>query len=372
MKETNGLPTRLAILMPTFAAGGAERVGLRLARDWVEQGYEIDLIVLQSHGKLRELVAREVNVIDLGAGRIRRGFFPLVRYLRERRPHALHAILWPVTALAVLARGYARVPSRIVTGDHAFLSNQHSHLPVAMALLKATTRFVYPHADARVIVSSEAADDLAAMSGIRRDNIEVIYNPVEGPPPGTTSTPAIEALWNGARGRVITVGTLKSQKNHLRLVRAFKTVASAAPDARLMIVGEGPLEGEIRALAADLGIADRVILPGFTTDPWPYYASADMFVLSSDYEGLPLVLIEAMRAGLKIVSTDCKSGPREILAGGEYGRLVPQEDEAGLAKAIVEGLAGPADPERVRARAEALSGGNGNEAVGRYLELMLG
>jgi glycosyltransferase involved in cell wall biosynthesis len=358
--------------MPNFGGGGAERVGLRLARDWVGQGYEVDLLVLQNEGPLRELVAPGVNVIDLGADRIRRGFFPLVRYLRERRPHALHAILWPVTALAILARGCARVPTRIVTGDHTFLSNQHSHLPLTMALLKATTRFVYPHADVRVIVAGEAADDLAAMSGMRRDSIEVIYNPVEGPPPGTASTPAIEALWRGARGRVITVGTLKSPKNHLRLVRAFKTVAAAAPDARLMIVGEGPLEGEIRALAAELGIADRVILPGFTSDPWPYYASADMFVLSSDYEGLPLVLIEAMRAGLTIVSTDCKSGPREILDGGEYGRLVAQEDEAGLARAIVEGLAEPTDPERMRARAEALSRGNGSEPVRRYLELMLG
>jgi glycosyltransferase involved in cell wall biosynthesis len=112
-----------------------------------------------------------------------------------------------------------------------------------------------------------------------------------------------------------------------------------------------------------------VLLPGFAANPWPYYAAADLFVLSSDYEGFPLVLIEALRSGLPIVSTDCESGPREILEGGSYGTLVPVGDAQALARALSEALASQHDPQALRARAEMLSGQSTSD---RYLELMSG
>jgi glycosyltransferase involved in cell wall biosynthesis len=136
-----------------------------------------------------------------------------------------------------------------------------------------------------------------------------------------------------------------------------------------MILGEGALRRELEILAGELGVGGQVLLPGFAADPWPYYASADLFALSSDYEGYPLVLIEALRSGLPVVSTDCESGPREILDGGRYGTLVPVGDEQGLAEALWGGLAGRHDAAALRARAEALSGQSTSD---RYLELMLG
>jgi glycosyltransferase involved in cell wall biosynthesis len=136
-----------------------------------------------------------------------------------------------------------------------------------------------------------------------------------------------------------------------------------------MLLGEGQLRPELEALAQAEGVSDQVLLPGFTTEPWPFYASADLFALSSNTEGYPLVLIEAMRAGLTIVSTNCESGPDEILAGGRYGYLVPVGDQAALSAALAHGLLNPIDPEALRARAEALSGQSTSD---RYLELMLG
>jgi glycosyltransferase involved in cell wall biosynthesis len=168
--------------------------------------------------------------------------------------------------------------------------------------------------------------------------------------------------------RIITVGSFKEQKNHALLIRSF---ARAFRDrvARLMILGEGPLRPQLEELARAEGVADQVLMPGFTTDPWPYYASADLFVLSSDYEGYPLVLIEAMRSGLSIVSTDCESGPREILEEGKYGTLVGCGDAEALAAAMEEALRRPTDPAALQARAEAISGQGTSD---RYLELMLG
>ncbi|HEX8643919.1 MAG TPA: glycosyltransferase [Allosphingosinicella sp.] len=359
---------RLALLLPDFGAGGAERVALRLAKDWLAAGYEVDLVLLRAKGELMDLVPAEVRVVDLGVDRFRKGVGPIVRYLRERRPRAMQISMWPLTVVGLMARALARVETRIVTSDHVVLTRQYGHSRATMAALRATTRLFYPRAEARVIVSEQAADDLARLSGIARDQIDVIYNPVAPPPDDVTTTPEIEALWGDAEGRVINVGGLKDQKNHARLIRSFRAVA-ARTRAKLMILGEGPLRTQLEALAAELGLADRIVFAGFTRDPWPYYASADLFALSSDYEGYPLVLIEAMRSGLRIVSTDCESGPAEILDRGKYGRLVPVEDEAALAAAIVAALAEPHDPDRLRARAAALSG---DRVAERYLELMTG
>jgi glycosyltransferase involved in cell wall biosynthesis len=177
-----------------------------------------------------------------------------------------------------------------------------------------------------------------------------------------------EALWKGARNRIITVGKMKEQKNHALLIRSL-AILRRSMEAKLMILGHGELSFDLEALARSEGVEEDVIFPGFTLDPWPYYASADLFALSSDYEGYPLVLIEALRSGLKIVSTDCESGPKEILADGEYGQLVPCGDARALAAAIGRALSQPEDGQRLKARAEQLSG---VATADRYLRLMLG
>jgi glycosyltransferase involved in cell wall biosynthesis len=160
---------------------------------------------------------------------------------------------------------------------------------------------------------------------------------------------------------------LKAQKNHALLLRSFARMQRG--DEQLLILGEGPLRSDLERLATDLGIADRVAMPGFKVDPWPYLASAELFALSSDYEGYPLALAEAMHAGLKIVSTDCVSGPSEMLDRGRFGSLVPVGDEQALAAAMEEGLRLPHSAKLVRERAETVSGAG---IVDRYLDLLIG
>jgi glycosyltransferase involved in cell wall biosynthesis len=209
---------------------------------------------------------------------------------------------------------------------------------------------------------------MARLSGIKRESIETIYNPVAAPPENAQASPETDALWDDAGSRILTVGSLKEQKNHALLIRAFARLARERP-ARLMILGEGELRPALEALAEAEGVGDRVLMPGFAADPWPYYASADLFVLSSDYEGFGLVLVEAMRSGLKVVSTDCEAGPREILADGRYGRLVPCGDVEALAEAMAEALDDQVDSQALAARAEEISGQGSSD---RYLELMSG
>jgi glycosyltransferase involved in cell wall biosynthesis len=217
-------------------------------------------------------------------------------------------------------------------------------------------------------VAEAAAQDLAGLSGLRRDRFEVVHNPVFPPDAALKTSPEIEALWGAANGRIIHVGSLKREKNQTLLIRSFARLRQARP-ARLMILGSGALEHELKDLARSLGVLDDVIFVGFQANPWPHYASAELFALSSDYEGYPLVLVEAMLSGLPVVSTDCESGPREILDGGKFGRLVPVGDEQALADAMQAALDHPTAAKALVKRAERLSG---RSTADRYLELLLG
>lgn len=360
---------RLAFLLPDMRGGGAERVALRLIEDFLAAGHEVDLVMMRAVGDLMPLVPKEVTIVDLGVDRIRSVVAPLRRYFRKRKPDAIQISMWPLTIVGIVAHRLARSKAIVVLSDHIALSKQYAHLGKAgMWLLGRSIRLFYPLADARIQVSEQAADDLVRISGMERSEVQVVYNPVAGPGAEASPSPDVEALWQGAEARIVTVGSLKEQKNHKLLIRSFARLLKERP-ATLMIVGEGPMRGELEALVASLGIADRVAMPGFTTNPWPYYAAASLFALSSDYEGYPLVLIEAMRSGLTIVSTDCETGPREILDGGRYGTLVPVGDEAALASAMAQAIDHPADPEMLKARSEALSGQSTSD---RYLALMLG
>lgn len=359
-------PKRVALFLPDLGGGGAERVVLAEARELVRRGHAVDLVLAFGGGVLLDLLPPKVRRIELKAQRLAASLWPLVRYLRSQKPDALHATMWPSTVIAIAAHRLARSKARLIVSDQVTLSQQISGSRQRV-LLKYTTSFFYPLADVRVQCSAVAADDLAELGGLPRDSIEVITNPVE--PPATIETrPDIEALWAIPRGeRIITIGGLKDQKNHVNLLRAFERLER--PEAKLMILGEGALRAGLEALASELAISDRLIMPGFALNQWPFLASADLFVLSSDYEGFPLVLAEAMAAGLRVVSTDCPSGPAELLDNGKYGRLVPCGNPKALAKAMTETLQEPVEQDRQKARAIEMAG---PAQISRYCDQLTG
>lgn len=355
---------RIACFLPDLGGGGAERVMLASIRDLVERGHAVDLIVMSSGGALMPLLPREVRVIDLGLSRIRSTLWPLMRYLRRERPDALHAQMWPITVIAVIAHRLARSRAVLMISDQSALS-PHMKTALQLSALSWSVRHFYPCADFRVMCAADAAADIARVSGIDASSFEIITNPIE-PPATLARNEIVEALWGNTEGRIINCGSLKGQKNQALLLRAFAQT-KARPKAKLLILGDGPLRGELEALARELGVANRVIMPGFELDPWPYLASADMFVLSSDYEGFPLVLAEAMYAGLKLVSTDCPTGPAELTDSGRFGQLVPCGAAAALAAAIDKAWDLPHDPVAQRDHAKTMAG---PAQIARYSELL--
>jgi glycosyltransferase involved in cell wall biosynthesis len=345
--------------------GGAERVQLAIMRHLVDAGHEVHLVLAHEGGVLMPLVPREVRVIPLRAKRLFATLPGLVGYLRKEKPWSLHAVMWPCTVLAVAAKMIARVKTRLLLVDHVALSKQY---PAGrqQAMLRATLGFFYPRADHVAAVSHGAAANTERLAGMPPGSVETIYNPMHLPAELPAADPG-HTQWRDGAPRLVTLGRLDSQKNHDLLLRAFHKLLEVHPDATLLILGEGSLRGQLEQARHDLGLDRRAMLPGFAVDPWPLLVSADLFVLSSDYEGLPLVLVEAMHAGLRIVSTDCVTGPSELLDDGKYGRLVPVGDEDALARAMIEELEAPRQPERQRARAQEIVGARNLE---RYEDLL--
>ena len=214
-------------------------------------------------------------------------------------------------------------------------------------------RWLQPRADALLAVSRGAADDLAQFAGLPPGSVQAQYNPIVARAPRAASnTPAERetAWWHGDQRRLLAVGTLKAVKDFPTLLRAFALLREQV-DARLLILGEGEERPALESLIQALGLTDVVELPGFVVDPTPYYARADLFVLSSTHEGFGNVIVEALDHGVPVVSTDCPSGPREILQDGKYGTLVPVGDVDALAQAMLAALHAPHDPTALKARA---------------------
>lgn len=343
----------LAIFLPSLAGGGAERMMLNLARGAVEAGVTVDLVVASGDGPFRDLVPAEVELIDLASGRILSALPGLVRYLRRRRPQALLAAMDHANMVALWARALARVPTQVCVSVRSTLSQEAENAPsLGGRWMPHLARIFYPAARAVIAVSQGVADDLAMLIGPGRARLVVIPNPVVTPDLLRLAGDAPDHPWLGPGQPpvILAAGRLAPQKDYPTLIRAFAALVEGR-DLRMVILGEGPERPALEALVGDLGLAGRVDLPGFRENPFAYMARARLFVLSSAWEGLPGVLIQAMACGTPVVSTDCPSGPREILEDGRLGPLVPVGDVTALAEALARTLDRPPESEVLQARA---------------------
>jgi glycosyltransferase involved in cell wall biosynthesis len=237
-------------------------------------------------------------------------------------------------------------------------------------LVPRLARRFYPWADAVVAVSHGAADDLARTARLARAQVRVIHNPIVTPELREMTAAVVNHPWfqPDAPPVVVAVGRLAPQKDFETLIRALSLVRREGRPARLLILGEGSERSRLEALTTELGLSGVVEMPGWVQNPYPYMVRAAAFVLSSRWEGLPSVLIEALFCGPPIISTNCPSGPVEILDGGRHGSLVPVGDATALAEAIGAALSGD-----VRRPSHASWRPYAQETVvTRYLEVLTG
>ena len=325
-----------AIFLPSLRGGGAERVMVTLARGLAERHLRVDLVLAKAEGPYLSHVPSDVRIVDLGASRVLTSLPGLIRYLQRERPAVLLSALDHTNVVALWARQLAKVPVRMVVSIHNTLSiasNQARYLREMTA--PYWTRMFYPWADVVVAVSQGVADDFARSTGFPRSRIRVIYNPVITPELFRKAREPVEHPWfrSSETPTVLSVGRLTEQKDFATLIRAFARVRQKCL-VRLVILGEGEKRPELERLVRKLNLEKDVSLPGFVENPYRYMRLATVFVLSSRWEGLPTVLIEALSLEVPVIATDCPSGPREILRNGELGYLIPVGDAQCLAETI--------------------------------------
>lgn len=332
---------KIAIFVSFSGEGGVERMIAHLCEGFLAAGVAVDLLLIKDRGSALKLVPAEVRQIKLG-NHATTCLPSLVTYLKRERPAALLSSKHRANQIAVMARALAGVEMRLLvkieTNLTASLAKQNW---LKRLLFTRQLRFFYPHADGVIGVSQGVTDDLRQLINGEPARFHTIYNPVLPKDLAARAREPIAHPWfDDGVPVIIGAGRLTRQKDFATLLHAFSLVVKEC-SARLLLLGDGPERGRLEALAAELGISAVVDFHGFIANPFPYIARSDLFVLSSAWEGFGNVLVEAMALGVPVVSTDCPSGPREILNDGALGPLVPVADPVALANAILTTLAAP-------------------------------
>jgi glycosyltransferase involved in cell wall biosynthesis len=359
---------RLAIFVPNMAGGGAERIMATLASAFAERGYKVDLLLANADGPNLSAIHPDVRVVVFGRRGVLACLPRLVRYLRRERPDALLSAMSHANVIALIAHRLAGSRARMVVSERASYAGMAAHYrSLPDRVIRFLMRRTYRRADAVIVVAKAMIDELRNGLGLDRSRVHMIANPVVTRRllEGMREEPDSPSFRDGVPV-ILGAGRLEAQKDFGTLLRAF-ALLRADRDARLVIIGEGPERARLEGLARELGIAGDVALPGYKDNPYAYMRAAALFVSSSRFEGMPGVIIQAMACGTAVVSTDCPTGPREILEDGRWGALVPVGDAQRLCQAMAAALDMRDRPD-VRERAKDFEEAG---AVDRYLEILL-
>jgi glycosyltransferase involved in cell wall biosynthesis len=331
-------PLSVAIYMHDLAGGGVERQSLIIAEEFRRSGVDVTLVLHQLRGQLMNDLPAGLRVVNLNSHRTLGDVRRLAGFLRQERPDFLLSNVDLNNIAALLAKALAASPTRVVICQHnPLLGNFAACESWMYRFVGLAYRGLSPLISRAVAVSAGVAEELRHEAGLPHDRVLTINNPVIGADFHARSQEAVAHPWFADRTRTVfvTAGRLVLQKDHASLLRAL-ALHRQHHDSRLILLGSGPLEAELRALARDLGIQDAVEFAGFMPNALPFFREADCFVMSSRCEGFGNVLVEAMGCGTPVISTDCEYGPAEILAEGRYGVLVAPRSPEALAAAMNE------------------------------------
>lgn len=347
---------RIAMFFWSLELGGVEHMMVELSRELVARGHDVTLVLARAEQKPEYATDPRVQIIRLNAASTLQVIARLARQLRTARFDVLYTAMPTTNIAAIAALRLSGASTRLVISERSnpALEAQHSKTWRYRAAFTLQP-FAYPLAHAIVAVSHGLADDLANFARLPRASIRTIFNPafVDREPlqqPGATHP------WLDAKKApvIVAAGRLVRQKDWPTLLRAFACLRQGTA-AKLIILGDGPLRAELEDMISTMGLCNDAALPGFVPDIRPYLAKADVFPLTSIWEGFGNVLVQALGVGCSIVSTDCPNGPSEILAGGQFGVLVPVGDHLSFAKALKHVIDHPFERARQIERAKMFS-----------------
>lgn len=326
---------RILFLLPSLRGGGAERAVVILLRHLDRSRFEPHLALLDSTGPYLNELPDDLTVHHLGARRVRYAIPSLIRLMRRLRPQAVVSSLVELNMAAAAAVALMRERPRLFLREDTSVSRQFKSQTGSQLFHPPRRLFqrLYARAEKVICVADYVLNDLAENLQIPRSKLARIYNPVDVERVRQLAA-AVNNPYVDARPRFVAVGRLAKVKGFDILLEAMALARRDLPQAELMILGEGPLEAELKRQAQALGLGHAVRFLGFQTNPYPYMKHASVCVLSSRYEGLPLVLLEALALGLPVVAADCPGGVREAVDGFPHARIAPPENAAALAGAM--------------------------------------
>ena len=392
----SSIPVHIAILSDHLRGlvgqgGGVDRCQWRLATEYASRGYRVDLVVFNAEGidpsrlptnidlvvipksngiasklaALRcdprgwRLLLRPILLPPRPSSRLR--YLPgLISYLRASRPDLLISAGTYENLVSVLAVLGAGSSTRILVSERNPLEQRLQREKHRKAwrwrYLPPVLSYYYQRATRVIAISNELSEDIRENLHIPHDCVHVVYNPVIDQTSLSRMREPVDHPWlkDDAVPVLLAVGRLRDEKDFPTLLRAFRSARSRQP-MRLIILGDGPDRKKLEDLIRELELSEHVCLAGYQHNPLNYMAHANVLVLSSLYEGLPAVLIEALAAGCPVISTDCPGSSAEILCHGRYGQLVPVGDPKAMSEAILETLKHPPQPSLLRERGREFS-----------------
>lgn len=341
---------RIALFLSTSGHSGVDRAMKHLIPALAERGYRVDLLKVRRHGPNLDFQHPRFRTIDLGTRHTYAALPALARYLRREPPVVLFSDKDRVCRTALLAAKLARTRARLFFSIGTTISTDLAHRGALERWFQRNSMGrLYPLAEKVIANSATVADDLAAYTGLARSHITVAPRPIVPDALLQAQLPQPEHPWlaPGEPPLILGVGELGSRKGFDVLLSAFARLRAQQP-CRLMLLGRGALRETLLEQAATLGVAADVALPGFVDNPYAHMAHAALVVVPSRWEGLPLVLVEAMAVGTPVVATDCPGGSAEVLGGGRFGPLVAVDDIDGLQQAMAATLAAPLPPQTLK------------------------
>lgn len=328
--------------------GGAGKNIFILANELVRKDFVVHLILENKEKYYLNKINKKINVINLKSPFFLKSIFLVVKYLKKERPNVLISTGTRANVVVAIIKTILRPPLKIIIRQVTHFSSNNK------LLTKFFAKIFYKKLDYVIAVSKGVKEDLMKTLDISREKIIVIYNSIENNKFFREARKGVVHSWIKDKNSIVMLGAgrLCEAKDFSTLIKAFHKLNKKNKNTKLIILGEGKEREELERLIRDLKLKDCIIIPGFVENPYAYMTKADLFVLSSRWEGLPNVLIEALACGTPVVSTDCPSGPSEILENGKYGKLVPVGDVDALAKAIEETLENPIDSKILQERAK--------------------
>jgi glycosyltransferase involved in cell wall biosynthesis len=360
----------LTIVVSFSGNGGVEKMMVNLINQIAtDPAINIDLLLIRNSSDFLKLLSPKVKQIKLGCKHSATSIFPIKKYLQNNHPDGILVAKERAGKAVLIARYLAGNSSTVALrlGTNLATAMQGKSWLSRFIRFKSI-RFFYPYFNAIIAVSHGVAEDAHQISGVALDKIHVIRNPVITDKLLNLSkvSPTHPWLLDKKYPVILGIGRLTQQKGFDTLIRAFALINSKIP-SRLIILGDGNLRQELTELASELDVSDRIDFPGFTDNPYSFLNSADLFILSSRWEGSPNALTEAMALGTQVVSTNCPSGPSEALQNGNIAPLVAVDDAEAIAEAAIEVLQNPIDPERIK---NAVSDYRPATAARAYLSLL--